>query len=482
MDTKKAILLIVVVSFLFRFAPLAVHEMPLSYDAWFHVRSSQKIIESGSIPEFEDSLSLKANNYPPFYHLFIARAHFFLGLPEALLGAVALPFFSSLIALSVFVLVRRAFGDKKALIASFFGAVFVPLIVSAYDSPENVLFFLLPVVLFLFLIKKQTIATYLYVSGFFWNYFFMLVSIPAFLIAFWKDKKTVQHFFAGLFLFGLINLLLKGPSFFQTQSLKTGMDFIFGNIRQEFPAIAVLASLLFIAIVFFAREKTPAPQKNFLSFFGGFSVLLMLSFVFTSILRPWEQVKFAGIAGVLLAPFIPLEGAGKKFLVFLGAFMVFGALFVSTNTMFPAISKNDVHAFEALEKLEKNDPGRVLAQPSLAEFARANYGYGDSFLTSLYFENPSEEEFLEESLKYLSGQSLENEEEYFEKTGAKYVLLNFEDSALRGTEKFEEKNFLNKVYAVSFKNSCIGGIFGKTAGFDCGENEAKIFKYSGKTQ
>lgn len=478
MNAAKALFLVFLVGLTLRLAPVAVHEMPLIYDAWFHANMANQTINEGKIPEFVDIEKTKPNNYPPFYALTLARLHYYTGVDINALAGIVIPLISSLFVLSAFVFANKLFGEKKAILVAFLGAVFVPLVMAAYDSPENVMFFMLPVILFLFLIKREKIAAFLYAFGFFWNYFFMLVTVLPFLLAFRKNREAIKHFFLWSMVFFGIQLLLKGTGFLRTQSLKTGMEFLFLNIKDKFPLLAIISAVLFLAIFFFAKTGKNLAEKKFLTYFGVLSLLLMLSFPLSVLARPWEQVKFVGLAGVLLTGFFLDERKTKMFFVFLAAFMIIGSMIISTHTIMPIVNKNDFHALSFLEKLEEKKTGKVLAQPSVSEFARANSSRGNLFVTSLYFENSTGEDYLEESLLYLSSQGLPNEKEYYDKTGVKYLLFNFEDEEIRGTEKFEEKSFLDKVYAGSYKNNCILGFFGKTIGYDCGENQTKIFEYN----
>lgn len=478
MDTKKVLLLIILLGLTLRLGPVFLHGFPLSYDAWFHVRSTQSIIETGEIPLFENAEHTKPNNYPPFYHTWLAGMHYITGIEVWVLAAIMLPIVSTLVILSVFVFVRRVLGEEKALIAAFFCAVFTPLIVASFDSPENFMFFLFPLVLFFSFTGREKLAGILYASGFFWNYFFMLVTLPAFLFAFWRKKNTIKAFFFSTLVFLLLNVASRGLVFFQNRSLQTGMLFVWKNIEWAFPALFALTAVLFLWIFFSATEKKQVPEKNLLLGFGSFSLALMASFPATVLTRPWEQLKFVGLAGALLLGFVPFNENGKKLFVFLGAFMIVSSIIVSTHTLVPAVNKNDSHAINALEKLELENPGSVIAQPSIAEYARAVSTTGNLFVTSLFFENSRENGLLEKSLEYLSKKKLENEKGFLTENNIRFLLLNFEDEATRGTSEFGEKEFFDQVYALSYYNNCPLGFLGKKISYDCGLNSAKILQFN----
>ncbi|MBI4044451.1 MAG: hypothetical protein HY392_01960 [Candidatus Diapherotrites archaeon] len=478
MDTKKILFLILLLGLTLRLGPVFLQGFPLSYDPWFHVRSTEAIIETGEIPLFEDAEHTKPNNYPPFYHIWLAGAHYLTGIEVWVLAAVMLPLVSSLVILSAFVFARRVFGEQKALIVAFFCAVFTPLLVASFDSPENFMLFLLPVVLFLSFTNHEKLAGALYASGFFWNYFFMLVTLPAFLFAFRGKKNALRTFFFSTLAFLFLNLASRGVIFFQNRSLQTGMLFVWKNLEWAFLAVFALTTVFFLWIFFSATEKKGMPEKTMLFCFGFFSLALMASFPFTVLARPWEQLKFVGLAGALLLAFVPFSENGKKMLVFLAAFMVVSSAVVSTHTLFPAVDKNDAQAIRALEELELEHEGRVIAQPSMAEYARAVSPTGRLFVTSLFFENSMENGVLEQSLGYLSQKKLENEDFFLRENGIRYVLLNFEDEATRGTLEFGEKEFFNQVYSLSYNNYCPLGFLGKKIGYDCGLNAAKILEFN----
>lgn len=463
-----------------RLGPVFLHGFPISYDAWFHVRSTQTIIETGEIPLFENAEHTKPNNYPPFYHIWLAAVHYLTGVEVWLIAAILLPMVSALFILSSFVFTKRVFGEQKALIVAFFCAVFTPLIVAAFDSPENFMFFILPVVLFLSFTGHEKLSGALYASGFFWNYFFMLITLPAFLLALWRKREFFKGFAFSLVVFLLLNISSRGLVFFQNKSLETGMVFVWRNLQWAFGAIFVLTALIFFWIFFLAIEKKGLPQKNLLLGFGFFSLTLMATFPLTVLTRPWEQLKFVGLASVLLLGFVPFNLPGKKLLIFLGAFMVVSVAIVSTHTVFPAVSKNDYHAINALEEIESRQPGRVIAQPSLAEYARVVSPTGVFFVTSLFFENSMKDGLLEKSLEYLSRKKIENEEQFLKENNIRFVLLNFEDEATRGTAEFGEKDFFNQVYSLSYYNNCPLGFFGKKIGYNCGLNRAKILEFNEK--
>ncbi len=60
--------------------------------------------------------------------------------------------------------------------------------------------------------------------------------------------------------------------------------------------------------------------------------------------------------------------------------------------------------------------------------------------------------------------------------GLRFVVLNFEDARLRGTEGLEEKPFLNKVYSVEYFSGCPFPFLPPLWGLACGWNKAEVLE------
>ena len=50
MRNRKELLIILLIALILRIAPVMLNEMPILYDAPFHINSAQKIIDSEALP------------------------------------------------------------------------------------------------------------------------------------------------------------------------------------------------------------------------------------------------------------------------------------------------------------------------------------------------------------------------------------------------------------------------------------------------
>ena len=110
--------------------------------------------------------------------------------PAALLNSF-LPIIASVLPLSIFLALRRR-NEKGALIAAFFAAIFTPLVITSYDSPANIVFFCLPVLLLLIERGNKILGGLLFGLLLLWNYMICIVSFVPFLIAVRKDRKVLE--------------------------------------------------------------------------------------------------------------------------------------------------------------------------------------------------------------------------------------------------------------------------------------------------
>ena len=260
-----------------RLAPVLLYGMPVSYDSPFHIKAAASITESGGIPEYELSAYQRPNNYPPFYHILLAELSLLSGIGIFTLSKFILPLFASLLCLSIFLFCSRIFGNKKALIASFFAAIMPFLVTNSYDSPENFVLFMLPIILLLLSAKKEYAAAFLYSTAIFWNYFIFLASLPAIILAYRKRTK----FLASVFLFSLVflffNLYTRGLSFLENKSLEAGMAFVEYNLRNVLPIsiLAVVTLAIFFSCLYLKKKESRKEEADFFFFFN-------LAFLFPS--------------------------------------------------------------------------------------------------------------------------------------------------------------------------------------------------------
>ncbi len=163
----------------------------------------------------------------------------------------------------------------------------------------------------------------------------------------------------------------------------------------------------------------------------------------------------------------------KKIVLLLAVFLLFTGCITSIQTLYPKVTKEDINAINYLNSLKVR--GKILADPTFSEKIFVLTPLKEKLLTALNFEGTSSNNLLNQSLEYLGNPSMEKEQEFLKKSGLEFIVLNFEDKEVRGIEKFEEKDYLNKIYSLNYSNDCI---FDKNMfyGFVCGELETIIYQ------
>lgn len=492
-NSRLALVLIFLCAILLRLAPVLLYNMPINYDAPFHARSAQAIIEWQALSLYDESPAgeeSRPNNYPPFYHLFLAELSLLSGISVFSLGMIVLPIFSALICISAYLLASNLFGRGKALLAAILFAVVPVLVVNSYDSPENILFFILPLILLLAMHSKKLSSALLYGSLIFWNYLAFIFTLPAILIAFRKDKKLLPFLMLSTAFFVSLNLFLRGPSFLDNKSLEVGMDFVAYNLRSYLLSITIFSFLFGAAVLFLffrSREKaydsdegaTKSPNRETLLFFAAWcflSSLAAISVLFTNLARPWEMPKFVAYSSFFLIP-VFLEKKHFAFMCALSmAFLAFSLVF-SSQVLFPRITRED---FSAIRFLENNftGEGRILAESSLSEYLRITAPSLSPFLlTTLYYENLARESSTGKALRFLMlGKNSDDSEKFFQDSNASFLLLNYEDFAARESLVFNEKKYFDKTYSLIYCIPCPFPFLGKETSFACGCNQTELLR------
>ncbi|MFH1225571.1 MAG: STT3 domain-containing protein [Candidatus Diapherotrites archaeon] len=507
----KHLLLILALALLLRLAPVALHGMPQSHDAPFHIRMAGIVADSGQVPRIDASLGSRPNNYPPLYHVLVAELSLLTGISVQGVVMLLLPVLSSLVVLSVFVFVRRAAGEKNALIAALLAAVATPLIVGAYDSPENAVFFFLPLVLLLMHMGKERAGTLLYASSFLWNYFALVVTAVPFLLAYGQNKKVLKTLAIAFALMIGFSLLTKGTEFLTNESLAAGTQFIASNLRNVMPVLALLGALFFAPLAWLALRQGEKTKKSqwfiFLLAWCVISVLGLLSFFATPLFRGWEHLKFLALGGIMLIGAAGIGtrqngGAGTKtagagtattktaaertarygrlFVFFLAVFMVLASFIFSFQILFPSVNKVDAHAMEFLEARAGHGERTIIAEPSMAEYMRLGTSLDPLLLTSLYFENTRKETVLGETLDFLAGaQTPAQERGFLQKSRAGFIITNFKDDVERGSaQRFAGADYLDKIYSLAYGERCPFPLPQGIA-YDCGRMETNIYEING---
>lgn len=120
---RLAILLICVLSFMLVFQSSVNHDLPLSWDVWYHLRISRQF----STGEFTwDSGSFgpegRTHSYPPVFHVMTALIHT-AGIPLEGIARFLPPFLFVFTIYSFYILVKEVLNEKIALISCLLASV-----------------------------------------------------------------------------------------------------------------------------------------------------------------------------------------------------------------------------------------------------------------------------------------------------------------------------------------------------------------------
>ncbi len=471
----KILALILVIGLALRLAPVYIYGTQMSYDAPYHERIAEKLFELKSIPKTDESLGGRPNIYPPLYSVFQNIMHYTTGFDFFFIGMILLPIISFMAILTVFVFIRKYSGERKALIAAFLVAVSSSLIAYAFDSPENIVFFLLPAVIFLFNEKKYKSGALIFASGLLWNYLIIISSFIPLIIFLRKKLKALIYVVVGLLAAILYFLVFHGKTVFYNQDINLAMDFVSLSFKPAFFFSVALSFALIIPLLYFVFKKGIQEKAVYWKYFALISVIALTSVFLTPFLRVWEQIKFLSLSSIILLGTIKVfDGKVKIYAIIYALILVFSSFALSFQGFYPSTQKQDFNSMKFLE--EFTSQGTILAEPSFSEHMRNSTSLDDRVLTSLYFENAGKNSFLKESLQYLTFQETADTKKFFEESGLRFVVLNFEDNAARNTEKIESEEFFDKIYSLKYYKKCILPV--KEIAFACGMNETRILQYN----
>ena len=474
MKYKKEFFLILIIAMVIRLTPVMIYGMPISYDAPYHERIAMNTLQLQSIPHIDESLGGRINIYPPMYSLFLAQLSLITGLSVNVLGMILLPIISSFLVLSVFVLVKRLRNEFFAVIAALLTAIATPLIAAAFDSPENIMLFAMPIIVLFIFLKKEKLGAGFYSLGLLWNYFFALINIIPAIIAFRKQKKFLFNSMIGFIIIGLFYFFTKGANSFSSQNPSIGIDLILFNLGSFIPLFFVLILLLVLPILFVSFKQKLSEELRFFQIFIIIGIISIIALLFTPFFRPWEQIKFMSISSIILLCCVP-SNFFKKYTAFIGIIFLIFSLLLSFQVVFPRITKTDQNAISFLAEL--NSTGTILAEPSFSEHIRILTGMNDRLLTSLYFENQGEKSFLSESISFLQNEfSAVEEKEFFAKTNLHYLILNYEDLETAKAVNARNSNEFNKIYSLNYFQPCLFDFIPKSIAYSCYANETIIFE------
>ena len=284
---KRALLLVFLIGLMLRLVPVIIFGTPVSYDAPYHSRIAALIVSSHSLPVLDPSLGGRPYSYPPLYHMLLAELSILSGFSPHFLVLFVLPIVSSFVVLA-FYLFFRLFIDKfSSLAGAFFVAIMPPLISASFDSPENIVFLAMPLILVLVFKRRFLLASVLLALNLFWNYMAFVLTLLPFFLAFFKEKKLLLYstvFLAIAFLFWLF-LNYDSYSF---QSVQEASDFVSSNLESVMPSIVLQFGLIAVPVLLYSFRKL---NNNLLLFWfvqALQSVIAMFSFFFSRFIKICE--------------------------------------------------------------------------------------------------------------------------------------------------------------------------------------------------
>ena len=458
MRNRKELLIILLIALILRIAPVMLNEMPVLYDAPFHINSAQKIIDSEALP---------GNGYPPFYHLELFALSSVSGFSVFEITKFFLPVSSVLIILMVFLFARKFFSQRAAIYSSLIFSIAFPLISASFDSPEVIVLVLLFLGMWLLNEGKMRFSSIIFSSMLYWNYFSSIIIYLALFLSKRKEKYFLKKFINLLAIFSLSGFYF-GLIPFKAFNLTSGTEFVKETISiQLIEMILISIALLAFFGHYYLKNKYSMDfwfHYFLISFIGSASILL------TPLLRAWEFGKFLVIAFTLM--FLRIENSFIKKTAVPSLILIFflASFFVSFQYLYPVLNKVDLNSIEFLNNHYSS--GKILASPALTSFIEMNSEI-NSFATAQFFEIRNEKLF-NDSLRFLSADRELKEEIFLKENEISLHLRTFEDNKLR--EREFNGNHTNKIYELKYEVKCLFPELNFLS-VNCGKNRTQIYEF-----
>lgn len=345
------ILLIIFISaFFIRLYPATKYDIPLRYDSYYHARVADLVKETGSIPSYEPwPYGGRPHVYPPGYHLIIAGLSSAFQTSSLQFTRFFLPIFSALTVLSVFWLVRKFRDDKTALMSSFFIALSAYIISTAYDSPQVLNIFIASFIIYYFLKEKYFVASiFLGVTYLLDPFSSLFIMLP--LVVFLIIDKPLKKAFGKMFkLFSLpaaviIIWYLSRYALLYCSDITLGTYFI-GIAVSGLMSLQAFVIISTIVISLALLKKIEDSFQKFFLIWTIISVLLFLSYIFTSFFHPWRQSILISFAFSIFLPTVLVQLNKNRKILFSLLFIFIwtaGLIFLFYNVgLSPPLSKNE---------------------------------------------------------------------------------------------------------------------------------------------
>jgi len=150
-------------------------------------------------------------------------------------------------------------------------------------------------------------------------------------------------------------------------------------------------------------------------------------------------------------------------------------LLLSIQSLFPRITATDISSISHLES--SYGGGKIVAEPSLSEYVSLYApSLSDSLVTSLYYENLPKGSIMPDALRFLMLDKSLDKRKFIADSNISYIILNYEDFALRDSGKLSEENYLDKVYSLSYYANCPFPFLGKQFAPACNYDSTEILK------
>jgi len=437
------LVLILVVSLILRLFPVMIFDMPLCYDAPFHINATKELLLVKKI----DGINLY---YPQVYHVLLAYLSLFSGFDVFTLTKFILPIIASLLCIGIF----AHFRNKIGILLAIATAVAIPLVHASFDSPENIAFLLL---MGFWIIKDKNllISEILLALTLFTNYFVFIISSIAYVL--FKRKDSLRFLLISSVLICLMNFL--GLKLFVGLNPNSGMELIYYNVKNSFPFL-ILITILAMGPIWYLSLKNK--KLNFWSYLGIMSFFGMLSFFITPLLRAWEFPKFFILSSILISGNVLNNTTMRRFFSFLIVLSFIFSLLSASYFIFPRIHKIEINSLKWLEK--NYDGKKILAEPSLGEYI-------------IYFTDINKEK-ISNKLFYERKERIEDKAIkcmlYLRENDCKNYGLwirNFEDDYFRKLDEKKLKKKFSKIYSLKSKSLCL------IKGIDCNDMQTYVLKF-----
>lgn len=458
------LLVIFLAAFFMRIYPAYIHDNPIKYDSYYHIRVAELVKEKGTIPLEEPwPRGGREHYYPPLYHLTLAFLSAILSISIFDITRFLLPIISSLIVLSSFWLSYKFRNMTTALFVAFFMA-FSPFILNAsYESPEIIGLFLACFAVFFLLKEKYLFSGILIGIGLLFNTIFGIFVSIAFLIFLLYERKFKEATITLSIPF-VLGLLWHFPHLSKIAILHPSevLTFISTEISpwawHFTPAILGIAVIPFILIKWAPKRKYKMDRyQKFWIIWVCFFLIVFLSHFITPSFYPWRMPLYLSFGFSFLLADVLFKIKYKPAITntiltcfFIIVFVSSTFFLISSNNLRPPLDDNEYLMMDWI----KTNLGENSVVLSDSVFCSNILTFADvSCLTDINFESIPDKDAWVEYESFFLGLNDSEIELFLEK----YNDISHIIFASKYSERENLEQFSDKIYAswVCENNKCI---------------------------